>query len=118
MQGFGFTIFQIHLPLLGGFLGIHARLQAIFFHQDISPATLAVFRTLLLFEAAYGSLRTRASLDNCDHPGGFIGAYVMSDECVASGKFVTCQEDSLAEKNSRKEIWVCSILSGFRTARL
>ncbi len=98
MQGFGFTVFQIHLPLLGGFLRIHARLQAIFFDQDISPAALTVLRTLFLFEAAYRSLCTRASFDDCDDPCGFIGAYVMSDQCVASSKFVTCQEDSVACK--------------------
>ena len=95
VQGFGFTIFQIQLPLFGGFLGIHARLQAIFFDQDISPAPLAVFRTLFLFEAAYGSFGARASLDDCDYPCGFIGAYIVTDECEASGKFVTCQEGSL-----------------------
>jgi hypothetical protein len=86
----GFAGFELCPALLGGLPRVHARGELGFF-EKIAPALVTVFRSLLFFETAHGYGRVFLASDDFNYPARYVGSHIVTDDCVGSPGFVTCQ---------------------------
>jgi hypothetical protein len=82
-----FAEFQIYLAEAGCLLWIHSGLEVSFF-QEISPAFVPVFRTLLAFQTLERHFSVRFSLDDGHNATGNIGSQVIADYSEGAFGFV------------------------------
>ena len=87
---FGLAGFKFCPALPGGLRRIHAGLKFGFF-EKIPPALVAIVGRLLLFQATHGDGRTVLAADNFNYSARDVGSHVVTDDCVAGLRFVTCQ---------------------------
>ena len=90
IHGFGLPGFKFCPALAGGLCRVHARLKFSLF-EKIPPTFVAVIGSLLLFQAAHCDGRTVLAADDLNYTARYVGSYVVTDDCVAGLRFVTCQ---------------------------
>jgi hypothetical protein len=78
---------KIGLAAMGGFDRVGAGLD-LGLLREITPARVAIFRTLAVFVLFYGRLGVVFSADDLNHPAGLICPNVMADNGVGKCGFI------------------------------